>query len=175
MTDFAIYRSIPLTQGKVAWVDQSDYTMLSRFRWHLHVQGYAVRNTWTVGRGGVSLMHRMVMLPSPAQVVDHANGNPLDNRRKNLRVCSQAENNGNLRRPATNTSGFKGVSWFARGSRWVAHIRVNGRSTNLGYFDKAEDAARAYDEAAVLHRGEFARVNFPGGVAVAGSGRQAVS
>ena len=175
MTGFAIHRSIPLTQGKVAWVDQADYAMLSHFNWHLHVQGYAVRNTWTAGRGGVSLMHRMIMLPSPAEVVDHVSGDHLDNRRHNLRVCVQAQNNCNLRRPTTNTSGFKGVSWFARDSRWVAHIRINGRSTNLGYFDRAEDAAKAYDEAAVQHRGEFARVNFPSGVAAPGSGRQAVA
>lgn len=164
MTDFAIIRTIPLTQGKVAIVDQADYGMLSHWKWY----AAADSATWYARRGHrhsgakhmtISLMHRMVMLPDPSLVVDHVNGNGLDNRRCNLRICTQGQNQQNQR--AWTGTLYKGVRWAPRQRRWVASINPGERRLHLGYFKTAEEAARAYDSAAMSHYGSFARPNFP--------------
>lgn len=182
MTGFAIHRSIPLTQGRVAWVDQADYAELARFRWSAdacRTGFYAKRNTGTVGIDRTSeYMHRRILglLPGDGLVADHINGDGLDNRRTNLRVATVAGNSYNMRHRSGKTSRYKGVSWSTRRSHWVVQIRgFAGPSRYLGSFADEEDAARAYDQEAVKRFGEFARVNFPGGIAVAGAGRQAVA
>lgn len=106
-------------------------------------------------------MHRFIMDAPKGQQVDHINGNKLDNRKSNLRICSHSENLRNQRKPKDNKSGFKGVSWHKGAKRWCAEIRSNGKRHHLGYFDTAEDAAKAYDIAATLIHGDYARLNFP--------------
>ena len=101
-------------------------------------------------------MHREMLSPPPGMDVDHINGNPLDNRRANLRVCTRSENNGNLRRPRHNTSGFKGVCWEKWSGKWKATIKVKGKSRSLGRFLTPEDAHGAYCAAARAVWGEFA-------------------
>jgi hypothetical protein len=106
-------------------------------------------------------MHRQIANPPDGKEVDHINGVTLDNRRENLRVCSHSQNMHNRRlRQKNNKSGYKGVHWLARTKRWVAEIRVNGKSRHLGYFTEKTDAARAYDTAAAECFGEFAHLNF---------------
>jgi len=85
--------------------------------------------------------------------VDHKNGDPLDNRRQNLRLCTHAQNQHNTGLSCVNTSGFKGVS--KRGKRWKAQIRINGKQTYLGTYDTPEEAGAAYDAAALKVQGEF--------------------
>lgn len=98
-------------------------------------------------------MHHAIM---GKVLVDHRNGDGLDNRDENLRRCSVQQNNQNRRRRSDNTSGFRGVC--RRDGRW----RVKIQNDILGYFDSAEEAARVYDVAASARYGEFARLNFPG-------------
>lgn len=105
--------------------------------------------------------HRLAFLYMKGRwplVVDHIDGDKTNNRWENLRECSGSTlNNANMRRPSRNTSGIKGVSWSSANGKWYASIMRNGRSYNLGYHDRIEDAAAAYQEAAGRLFGEFAR------------------
>lgn len=93
----------------------------------------------------------------PKDRIDHKNGIRNDNRILNLRPCTQGDNVRNSRRPKTNTSGYKGVSFNTEHRKWRAAITVNGRSFNLGYFLDPEVAHQAYVKASKIHFGEFAR------------------
>jgi hypothetical protein len=88
--------------------------------------------------------------------VDHINGNGLDNRRSNLRLCTNAENQHNARLRRDNTSGHKGVNWNSRDAAWQAQVMVNGRRTSVGYFKNLDDAVAAIKAARAELHGEFA-------------------
>ena len=92
----------------------------------------------------------------PEHQIDHINGKRDDNRWSNLRAASGAQNSQNSKKRKHNRSGFKGVSWKVKSAKWVAHIRVNGKSRHLGYFEDLNDAAHAYANAARDYFGEFA-------------------
>lgn len=157
-------REIALTRGYVALVDDEDFDWLSRWKWivHTHPRGYdtALRCVPAAEGGGQVKMHRAILGARPGLVVDHINGNTLDNRRCNLRLCTHAENMRNRRPHKNNAVGFKGVNLHANGS-YVARIRADGRNVRLGTFACPVEAARAYDAAARRFHGEFARLNFP--------------
>jgi hypothetical protein len=151
-------RYIPLTKGKFAIVDAEDYEWLSRYKWHAMggSNPYACRKK----NGRTILMHRMILKPPPGMVVDHINGNGLDNRKCNLRICTHAQNMRN--RPAVGgTSTFKGVRWDTKSHKWLATICLNYRCICIGYFDDEIEAARAYDRKAAELFGPFAYLNFP--------------
>ena len=148
---------IELTQYKFALVDDADYDALAAVKWCAQKDGhttYAVRNS----EGRTVLMHRVITAAPQGVQVDHINGDGLDNRRDNLRLCTHAENLRN-QRVKPHSSKYKGVYWDARDGKWQAQIRIDGRKKNLGYFTSELDAGRAYDEAAVKYFGEFARKN----------------
>lgn len=157
-------RQIPLTQDQVAFVDDEDYETLTRHRWRAQYNSgagsfYAGRNT---SKDKKKLyMHRVIMNAPLGVQVDHINGNTLDNRRANLRFASKSENGRNRGKQANNKSGYKGVSWGRRESKWYAYIQLNSKTKCLGYFDSILDAARAYDAAAIELHGAFAKLNFP--------------
>ncbi len=150
-------RHIALTKGRFAIVDATDYATLSQFRWHAtECRGrcYAA----TVIDGKSVAMHRMLMSPPRGMVVDHIDGNGLNNRRSNLRLCTPTQNRRNTR-PRRKTSAFLGVS--RRGDKYLARIKYQGRCLYLGLFDTEVEAARARDEKARELFGEFAWLNFP--------------
>lgn len=107
------------------------------------------------------LAHRVAWLfvngEWPPGEIDHINGDRADNRISNLRLASDAENRRNSKRPVSNTSGVKGVSWCKKKKMWHAGIKYNYRTINLGYFDDVNEAGRAYQSAAMKYHGEFAR------------------
>lgn len=141
-----------------AIVDADDHERLSQAKWTM-THGYAV---CTSGGdfGGETFMHRIVAGPKKAQVVDHINGCRYDNRKANLRGCTQQENmiNKQLIRSST---GFRGVVADKRDSRYGAAIFHEGRAYRLGRFATPEEAAQAYDSAARQIHGEYAVLNFP--------------
>lgn len=134
-------------------VDTDDFELIKIMKWG-HGCGY-ICGSMT----GRPLLHRFIMKPSRAQLVDHINFDRMDNRRSNLRVCSRSQNNMN-RRKTSGTSSFKGVYWYKDRLCWKAEISLNGLNRCLGYFDSEVDAAVAYDEAASVMFGEFALLNF---------------
>lgn len=156
-------REIVLTRGKVAIVDAADYEWLNQWQWHARSDGYvwyAARHERLPDGTQVTIrMHRQILGAVPGALVDHCDMNGLNNRRSNLRLASMQENQRNRNAQSNNTSGYKGVSWHQRHGKWYAHITVDGRRKHLGHFDTAEEAANAYNEAACIHYGEFARLN----------------
>lgn len=159
-------REIPLTKGYCALVDDEDYDQLVIHRWKAEAADehhvYAVRSFKKGGRKGKWLairMHRVIAHAAPGVVVDHINGNTLDNRRANLRVCEQKFNAMNRRSHSEKTSRFKGVHIDRKSGLWIAAIRKDGHRKSLGYFDRDIDAALAYNLAAVELFGTFALLN----------------
>lgn len=162
-------KEIPLTRGKVAIVDDEDFERLSKWKWH------AMKNSgsgiWYAARAVPAgtlkpwqtrlRMHREILGAAGKDVVDHRNGDGLDNRRENLRLCSQSQNRMNSIRSRRSRSRFKGVVAHAKTGRWRAVLTVDGRRTWLGWFDSDEEAARVYDAEARRVYGEFAALNFP--------------
>lgn len=153
-------RQIALKNGGVALVDDVDYDALSVYVWRLSPYGYAVRRVSYGDRESDVRMHRQILglLENKSAIVDHIDGNRLDNRRTNLRVCTQTENSRNRRRHTNNTSGYKGVSKRPSGS-YRAQIKVDGKKIHLGTFASAEEAHKAYCNAARKYHGEFFRPN----------------
>lgn len=134
----------------LALVDDSDYEQLAQRKWYF-LHDYAISDS--------VLMHRLIARPCQTQIIDHIDGNTLNNQRSNLRICSVAENLWN-RRATWSASGFKGVSRRNRDrSPWRASITKNGRAVHLGSFADPVDAAKAYDAAAKKLFGEFACTN----------------
>lgn len=154
-------RTIPLSRGLFAMVDDVDYAVLSMFKWHAvkngHTQNfYAVRRADDGSEKKVK-MHRQILGVCGLKVlVDHKNHNSLDNRRDNLRVATGSQNASNRRGAnANSSSGMRGVCLHSPSGKWTAQIQVDGRRTRLGLFETASDAARAYAVAREKHYRDF--------------------
>jgi hypothetical protein len=154
-------KKLKLKGGDFVLLDNEDFEWLSSFHWVKRPNGYVVAS---LGHRGHVYMHHLIFfldkLPRGSGIeIDHINGNGLDNRRANLRLCTRAENSWNRGLQSNNSSGYKGVCWNKRRKKWMAGIKVDGKSKHLGLFLKAEDAARAYNKAAKKQYGDFARLN----------------
>lgn len=153
-------KEIFLTQGKKAIVDDDMYKLLNGFEWQYHHSGYAMRNYKMRGKTIMVLMHRQIMIPLKGQMIDHINGNKLDNRKENLRICTSSQNLANSRKHKDgNTSQYKGVYFDKQSGRWRSELTVMGARKRLGCFDNEKDAALAYNQAALFYFGEYSRLN----------------
>jgi len=137
----------------------------SELKWHLTNYGY-VGTFWIdeIGNRQQGFLHQAIIQLSGKEIpdgyeIDHKDRNKLNNLDDNLRFCTYAQNNQNRGKQTNNKSGHIGVHWSKQAKKWVAQIRNKGNKEFLGYFDTAEDAARAYNIAAVKYRGEFAILN----------------
>lgn len=124
-------------------------------------QGHTYRRCKIMVGGQTYMAHRLAWLyvygEWPTEDIDHRDGDSCNNRIANLRLATDSQNLGNMRKPATNKSGKKGVSWHVGGARWQAHIKIDGVNKYLGLFDTVDAAHAAYCKAAVDGRGQFAR------------------
>jgi len=165
-------KTISLTQGQVTLVDDENYEELSQRKWLAHYINrgknencYAMRSVY-LGGGRKNKkykpvkMQNEIMNPPEGMVVDHINGNGLDNRKFNLRICTQQQNVQNSRSKGK----FKGAydsKEKNRKKRWISKIGLNGKTIHIGHFKTEKEAARAYDKKAIELFGEFANLNFP--------------
>lgn len=158
-------KQIPLSQhgkhkGKfVALVDDDDFERVAVYHWSVIPDTHT---NYARGKpfGIYAMLHRYIM-NFPDGEVDHRNGNGLDCRKSNLRVCTHNDNMHNRRIGRNNTIGYKGVHHSHESSRWVASITLNKKVIRLGTFKTTLEAAQAYDRAAVEYFGDFAALNFP--------------
>jgi hypothetical protein len=164
-------RRIPVGNGLFALVDASDYEMVSRYKWHAIRKGPKTYACCHKGRKLVS-MHRMIMRPRKGYVVDHIDGNGLNNRRCNLRECTIQQNRANARSRG-GSSRFVGV--YRRKDKWVAGLQYRGKYYYLGLFEDEVEAAKARDRKAYELLGEYAYLNFPGDFRRRGRSRTACS
>lgn len=157
-------KKIPLTQGLFAKIDDSDYVFLNKFKWKAAKHGkklYAARNTSRTLNNGkqTSLhMHTVIMGTPKGMETDHIDNDGLNNQRKNLRICTRAQNQRNKGIYKSNTSGFKGVSWHTCKKMWRAIIKVNNKQIHLGEFSNKEDAYKAYCDACIKYHGAFSKL-----------------
>lgn len=159
-------KRIPLSQGKIAFVDDEDFVRLSWFQWFAYQSEsgiwYARRNTDLGEPRKTVLMHRAVFgITELDPDIDHRDGDGLNNQKVNLRLATRSGNAANIKVRKDSQSGLKGVYWAPRHKKYSAQITTGGKQIWLGYFKTAEEAARAFDRAAIKHHGEFARTNFP--------------
>lgn len=155
-------KTINLTNGGVALVDDSDYeTVVAVGRWRrmeTDNKQYAIWNSRKNGKPVFALMHRLI-LGDPAQFTDHIDGDGLNNQRSNLRPCSPGQNQYNRRLNLKSKSGFKGVQSVASSPNWRVRIGFRGKRIYGGVFPTKQEAARKYNELALQYFGEFARLN----------------
>jgi HNH endonuclease len=139
---------IKLSKGKTTLVDEADLPLISKNKWYANKTS---RGRWYARFIG-GYMHRLLMGNPPGMDVDHINGDTLDNRRSNLRLCTHTQNLQNRV-----IRGRKGIWKYS--TRWRARITVNKKAIHLGVFDSPDEAIAAYDQAAIRYFGEFARLN----------------
>lgn len=145
---------ITTKSGKQIIVDTDAIELLREFTWCVGGTGYAMSRT----KGSAVLMHRLLTGAKSGEYVDHINGNTLDNRKSNLRICRKQQNEFNTKRRSDNRSGFRGVCAARRG-KFRAYINKDGKQYHLGEFSDPVEAAKAYNAKAVEFFGEFARLN----------------
>lgn len=152
-------KKIPLTQGKFAVVDDEDFSFLIQWKWHFGNGGYAIRADYSSGQRVWFRMHRLLIETPSHLMTDHINGNKLDNRKINLRICTNAQNMRNTGLKTNNTSGHKGVSYDKERQKWSSQITFNYKLYHLGRFLTKEEAIIAYNMKAKDLFGEFAYIN----------------
>ncbi len=156
--------------GYTFYIDDEDVAIVSKYKWY----GYTPKRYRK--DGGVSYykpfiqandransstirLHRLVMNAPKGTEIDHIDGDRCNNRKRNLRCCTGLQNKRNRSKNTNNTSGFKGVTWHKKAGKWEAQLQRGARHSYLGLFERREEAARAYNKAALEWHGEFAKLN----------------
>mgnify|MGYP003392956036 CR=1 FL=1 len=155
---------IKLPNNLFTMVDDEDFEIINKFKWNCSTNRsklpYVQRYTPFLNKKRSCIkLHRQIMSAKEGQYVDHINGNSLDNRKVNLRICTNKENSRNSRISRNNTSGYKGVIWNKRNKNWRARIGLEGKMFDLGSYKNKEDAAKAYNDGAIKYYGEYANLN----------------
>ncbi|MDI9407802.1 MAG: HNH endonuclease [Candidatus Pacebacteria bacterium] len=151
---------VPLTKGYEAVIDAVDVPLVEGWNWHTansRNMVYAVRREYSGMTSVFVKMHVLIGSPPDGFLVDHINGNGIDNRRANLRHATRAQNSRNQGIASHNTSGFKGVSIKKGAKKYRAAICIEGKMKHLGLFPTAEKAHAAYVAASLSLHGEFGR------------------
>lgn len=149
---------LQLTNGDYTLIDQEDLERCIKFRWLLTSKGYAKRQD----KGRDVFLHNFILSLPSSSGVDHINRDKLDNRKENLRIANPTQQNSNQGLRSDNTLGFKGVSFEVAASgrvRYRAKLFVKQKQIYFGNYDTPEEAAKAYDNGAIEHFGEFACTN----------------
>jgi hypothetical protein len=157
-------KKIPLTQGKVAVVDEEDYAELLKHKWYASQGGrttYAKRDVRKNDSRQTIYMHREIMSPLPSLQIHHINHNGLDNRKSNLCICTQSQNSQSKIPQTSGASQYKGVYRHKNNGKWRSAITHNKKRFYLGVFSSQVQAAKAYDDKAFELFGDFAYPNFP--------------
>jgi hypothetical protein len=151
---------IIISDGTSVIVDAEDYDWLINWKWSAHGEGYAMRGEHIGNRKyKYFTMHREIIGAKKGDIVDHVNGNKLDNRKENLRIANRSQNATNSKH-RKNKSGYRGVCMDKRRGLWKSEIRVgDGKRKFLGYYEAKIEAAKAYNDAATKYHGEFAKLN----------------
>lgn len=144
-------KKIKLTQERFAIVDDRDFGWLSKYKWCVNSKNYVINRIGT--------MHKLIMNPPKGLQVDHINGNRFDNRRSNLRLCTVSQNCASRVSRVKPKSGYRGVTFHSSTGKWRACIKVNQNKISLGLFFDKEQAAFAYNNAAKVFFGAFAKLN----------------
>lgn len=145
------------TNNKYIIIDDKDFRRVSKYKWYFP-KGRTRYVRTEINNQMVYLHHFLFGKPPVGMVSDHKNGDVLDNRKENIRFCTQAQNRQNSKLNKRNTSGYKGVSKRKNG-KWKVEISVNGKRLYLGSYENIIEAAYVYNEAAQKYYGEFAKIN----------------
>ncbi len=147
-------KTLHLSRNRFALVDDRDFEWLNQWKWCFNTSGYAVRVPRVNGEKRPTIyMHAEILRAPKGMHVDHINRDKLDNRRSNLRIVTPSQNQFNRRIQSNNTSGYKGIEWFARTGKWKVCIGVMRKLIHLGYFSDINDAIEARAKAEIRYFG----------------------
>jgi len=144
-------KEVNLTQDKKALIDDEDFDKVKKYSWFYLSSGYAAASVQTEKGPTTILMHNIVNPPPPGLINHHKDENGLNNTKNNLQFVTHSTNHLLQGLIASNTSGYKGVTYHKKNRKWVAHIRINRRLNYLGSFKTAQEAALAYKAALLAH------------------------
>lgn len=148
---------LPLTNSpQFAFVDDADYARLRWTQWRLTSEGYVIQS-----RSPAVLLHRFLLDAQPGQIVDHRDGNKLNNTRANLRLVTNAQNIWNRSVAVDSRSGLRGIAWRADKGYWYVRLQANGKRVHLGYYNDLDLAIQVRDEACRRLHGEYGQLIVP--------------
>lgn len=153
---------IGLTPNNIEfYFDKDDYDIIKDYRWNLNLRGY-IATTKRINNKKINIrLHQLIMGKKEGCIIDHINGIKTDNRKINMRFCTQQQNVMNGEIPNTNKSGFKGVIWDKSRNKWRSYIKYNQKTITLGYFINKDDAIKTRIEAEEKYFGEYSYLNRP--------------